>query len=359
MKRAIAFILLAIMTLSFVGCAAFVSKQGAEIDDDGHKSAGDVFVDLSNDNMKEPDTVPAASQNDSIQLNQAFSVGEIMEITLNSYEWNDRVLPSDTSGFYSYLDSGEGETFFIVRGTLKSFAGNSFDIKYCSEATITINEKYIFNARMELESNDHTGFYGSVKPLQTLNLVIYGSISDEVMDVAENIQVNFSIVSDEEALKYFYDDKYPHENYTITFSNGQENSAGDAVNGDSISPVCELGTEYQEKNGLYVTLNSFTITEQEGYNSVRISYTVQNKTPDTKVLPGSFKLFFTDDTGEPQYGGFDYLFYGETDEREYEWKVLKTQDILVLEYNADDDDAGLEDAFFRDQPIDGALHWLP
>ena len=120
-----------------------------------------------------------------------------------------------------------------------------------------------------------------------------------------------------------------------------------------------IGKEYQEENGLYVTLNSFTVTEEEGYNSVRISYTVQNKTPDTKVLPGSFKLFFTDDTGEPQYGGFDYLFYGESDEREYEWKLLKSQEILVLEYNANDDDEGLDGAFFRNQPIDGALHWLP
>lgn len=68
-------------------------------------------------------------------MNEAFMVGEIMEITLNSYEWNDRVVPSDTSGGYLYL---EGE---------------------------------------------------------------------------------------EEALQYFYDDRYPHENYTITFFSEQESSA--------------------------------------------------------------------------------------------------------------------------------------
>ena len=198
-----------------------------------------------------------------------------------------------------------------------------------------------------------------MKPLQTLNLVIYGAISDEVKNIAETVQVNFSVVSDEEALKYFYDDRYPHENYTITFFPGQESSAVGTVVNEGVSPVCEVGTEYQEDNGLFVTLNSFSITEQEGYNIVRISYTVRNNTPDTKVMPGSFKLFFTDGTGEPQYGGFDYLFYGESDEREYEWKVLKTQEILALEYNANDDDAGLDGAFFRDQPIDGALHWIP
>lgn len=301
---------------------------------------------------------PSLSTNDNIKLNETFAVGEIMEITLNSYEWNDRVVPSDTSGGYLYLEGEEGETYFIVHGTLKSFASSSFDIDYCSEATITINDKYDFSARIKLEDNDHTGFNGSVKPLQTLNLVIYGAISDEVKDIAETIQVNFNVVSDEEALKYFYDDRYPHENYTITFLPEQENSVVGAEN-SGVSPVCEVGAEYQEDNGLFVTLNSFTITEQEGYNIVRISYTVRNNTPDTKVMPGSFKLFFTDGTGEPQYGGFDYLFYGESDEREYEWKVLKTQEILALEYNANNDDAGLDGAFFRNQPIDGALHWIP
>lgn len=302
---------------------------------------------------------PSLSMNDNIELNETFMVGEVMEISLNSYEWNDRVVPSDTSGGYLYIDGEEGETYFIVHGTLKSFAGSSFDIDYCSEATITINDKYDFSARIKLEDNDHTGFNGSVKPLQTLNLVIYGAISDEVKNIAETVQVNFSVVSDEEALKYFYDDRYPHENYTITFFPGQESSAVGTVVNEGVSPVCEVGTEYQEDNGLFVTLNSFSITEQEGYNIVRISYTVRNNTPDTKVMPGSFKLFFTDGTGEPQYGGFDYLFYGESDEREYEWKVLKTQEILALEYNANDDDAGLDGAFFRDRPIDGALHWIP
>jgi len=312
------------------------------------------------DNTSTPiENSPSVSTNDNIKLNETFAVGEIMQITLNSFEWNDKVVPSDTSGGYLYLDGEEGETYFIVHGTLKSFAGSSFDVDYCSEATITINDKYDFSARMKLEDNDHTGFNGSVKPLQTLNLVIFGAISDEVKDIAETIQVNFSVVSDEEALKYFYDDKYPHESYCITFRNGMDNTGGNTTESGSITPVCEIGKEYQEDNGLFVTVNSFTITEQEGYNIVRVSYAVRNNTPDTKVMPGSFKLFFTDGTGEPQYGGFDYLFYGEADEREYEWKILKTQEILALEYNANDDDAGLEGAFFRDQPIEGALHWLP
>lgn len=300
---------------------------------------------------------PHSYANDNIKLNEAFTVGEIMEITLSGYEWNDKVVPSNTDSGYLYLEGSEGETYFIVHGTLKSFASNTFDIDYCSDATITINDKYNFSARIKLENSDHTGFNGSVKPLQALNMVIYGAIPDEAKDIAESIRVSFSIVSDEEALNYYYKDSYPHEDYTITLSREQEDSKV-GIESNGISPVCEVGVEYEEDNGLFVTLNSFTVTEEEGYNSVCISYTVRNNTPDTKLIPGSFKLFFTDGTGEPQYGEFDYLFYGESDEREYEWKVLKTQEILALEYNANDDDAGLDGAFFRNKPIVGALHWV-
>ncbi len=120
----------------------------------------------------------------------------------------------------------------------------------------------------------------------------------------------------------------------------------------------EIGKSYTDKNGLTVTLNSYTITEYEGYYSYSINYTIENKVPDSKLMPGSFKLFFTDKTGENQYGGFNYLYYGEKSTRSYTWKVLKTQTVLILEYNADDEDAGLQGAFFRDEPIKDTMHWV-
>ena len=120
----------------------------------------------------------------------------------------------------------------------------------------------------------------------------------------------------------------------------------------------EIGKSYTDKNGLTVTLNSYTITEYEGYYSYSINYTIENKVSDSKLMPGTFKLFFTDKTGEDQYGGFNYLSYGEKSTRSYTWKVLKTQTVLILEYNADDEDAGLQGAFFRDEPIKDTMHWV-
>jgi hypothetical protein len=43
-------------------------------------------------------------------------------------------------------------------------------------------------------------FYGSAKPLQTLNLVIYASVSDEAYEICESVDVIMNILSDQENL---------------------------------------------------------------------------------------------------------------------------------------------------------------
>ena len=116
----------------------------------------------------------------------------------------------------------------------------------------------------------------------------------------------------------------------------------------------EIGKSYTEKDGLTITLNSYTITEYEGYYAYTINYTIKNEVQNSKKLPGTFKLFFADGTGENQYGAFDYLYYGDYSTRTYTWKVLKNQTVLILEYNADS-----QDGFFRDTPSKNSLHWLP
>ena len=116
----------------------------------------------------------------------------------------------------------------------------------------------------------------------------------------------------------------------------------------------EIGKSYTEKDDLTITLNSYTITEYEGYYAYTINYTIKNEVQNSKKLPGTFKLFFADGTGENQYGAFDYLYYGDYSTRTYTWKVLKNQTVLILEYNADS-----QDGFFRDTPSKNSLHWLP
>ncbi|MBE6529052.1 MAG: hypothetical protein E7680_00395 [Ruminococcaceae bacterium] len=130
------------------------------------------------------------------------------------------------------------------------------------------------------------------------------------------------------------------------------------VCGNSMVTKNETGKEYYDKNGLSVTLISYVATPKEGYTEYTIQYTIKNVTPDSKLMPGSFKLFFADDTGESQYGFFNYLYYGESITQTYTWKILQNQKVLVLEYNADDPEAGLSGAFFRNKPVSDTFHWF-
>ncbi|NLY37184.1 MAG: hypothetical protein GX046_08120 [Tissierellia bacterium] len=153
----------------------------------------------------------------NLELNETVEIGELMEITLTNSEWVESIIPSNTSGFYTYYEDEEGEKFFVIHGILKNIGSKDINIQWMNKSEITINEKYNFSANMELESNDGTDFYASAKPLQTLNLIIYASISDEAYEIYESIDVNMKILSEEENINSFYDDNYKHETLKIRF----------------------------------------------------------------------------------------------------------------------------------------------
>ena len=154
-----------------------------------------------------------------ISLNKTVTIGDVMELTLESSEWTDEIIPSNTSGVYSYKSDVEGEKFFVVRGKVKNIAGETMDITYVNESQLLINDTYKANVNIEAEESDGTSFYGDVKPLQTLNIVVYASVSDELFDIADNVKLTLNMLSDSSKIGYFYDNEYPHETYTIEFKN--------------------------------------------------------------------------------------------------------------------------------------------
>ena len=115
--------------------------------------------------------------------------------------------------------------------------------------------------------------------------------------------------------------------------------------------MCDIGETYTDKTGLQVTLNSFV----RSGNTFIISYTITNNT-DTVVVPGTFKLFFTDDTGLQEYGIFPTLSKGQSWSREYAFDVENPDIAFILEYNEDNSTTG-SDSFFRKKPIANTFHW--
>lgn len=154
----------------------------------------------------------------SMELNTTYAVGDVMDIAITGAEWSDSVLPPNISKTYSYYEDKENETYFIVHGTITSHASDSFDIRWNSDSSILVNEKYTFSSTMEFEDLDGRGFGESIKPLQTRNFIIWASVSDEVYNIGESVQVNFELPDNEEQLNFFYDSDHSNASYTITFS---------------------------------------------------------------------------------------------------------------------------------------------
>lgn len=96
--------------------------------------------------------------------------------------------------------------------------------------------------------------------------------------------------------------------------------------------LCETGEFYEGPDGLSVKVISFEKTEREGYFLYRLKYTLTNQVEDSAIDEGIFRIHMADGTYEPQYGFFDKLFYKDSKNFIYEWKVLKTQEVVLLEY---------------------------
>lgn len=153
-----------------------------------------------------------------VELNTAFSVADFLDVTLTDAEWCDSIMPPNTSGFYTYYEDKEGEHYFVVHGTITSRASDSIDIKWCSDASALINDKYNFSATMEFENLDRSGFGEEIRPLQTRPFILYTSISDEVYSISETIQIKFELPNTEELFQCYYDEDNPNTLYWITFS---------------------------------------------------------------------------------------------------------------------------------------------
>lgn len=114
--------------------------------------------------------------------------------------------------------------------------------------------------------------------------------------------------------------------------------------------ICNMWEFYETSDGLAVQINSIKVTEREGYNLVRVNWTIKNVTENSEITHGQFILHMSDGTTEQMYGMFPYLYYKESYTFYYDWKLLKDREVVFVEY-VPWDHSGSE-------PIKDAPHWL-
>lgn len=128
----------------------------------------------------------------------------------------------------------------------------------------------------------------------------------------------------------------------ITFLGTEAVHASDGLSYQQVGVVAEASS------GLSVTVNSLTIVPKSASTQLVISYTQRNNTSDKKIDEGSFKLFFTDGSSEPQYGFFNSFFPGDGNTRSYTWEWLNGKEPWLIEWEA---------GFFTREPSSSGLKW--
>lgn len=109
-----------------------------------------------------------------------------------------------------------------------------------------------------------------------------------------------------------------------------------------------IGVPAKAKSGLSITVDSMELIEKSGSVQLVVTYTQKNNSSTKKINEGSFKLFFTDGTSEPQYGSFGSFFPGDGSTRTYTWEWLKKKKPLLIEWEA---------GFFARKPTARGLKW--
>jgi len=136
---------------------------------------------------------------------------------------------------------------------------------------------------------------------------------------------------------------------SLTVNDGKVSSQPHSVTITAQTPALKIGSPYLAADGLTVTMNKIEITEKVGSYTYTINYTLQNLTTDKKIDEATFKLYFTDGTGLPQYGFFGSLFPGDSLTRGYVFEEIKSKVPSVIGYH--------HDQFFSNTPPVGTLKW--
>ena len=136
--------------------------------------------------------------------------------------------------------------------------------------------------------------------------------------------------------------------FNLIVNDGIANSDASTITVTASAPK-RLNISYVARNGLMVTLTSFTFTDTGTYYKYTANYTQKNNT-STPIDEGQLKLYFTNSTAQPQYGFFGKLYPGDSQSRSYTFNVLYDENPWILEYDHDN--------FFTSNPVSGSIQWI-
>ena len=126
-----------------------------------------------------------------VKMNEEVSKKDKYEFTITGYEFTKKVLPPNTSGYYSFYEAKEdGQQLLDVKFTFKNNDSTKLEFNDRLNMKIKYNEKYEYTGFCIME--DGTGDFryqdtGDIAPLTTGKLHYIFNVPDEVANGTESV----------------------------------------------------------------------------------------------------------------------------------------------------------------------------
>lgn len=121
-----------------------------------------------NDAQTPGDSTPGLSETEDPPSGDAtdgkYSLGNTIEYEFCNIYLSESLLPEDTSGFYTYYEASEGNTFVIVEMDVTNISGSLYRIWLLADATLEIGgEDYTASIAVKLDGQTDSFGNGNVE----------------------------------------------------------------------------------------------------------------------------------------------------------------------------------------------------
>ena len=178
----------------------------------------DVLFSVTNSDFVEEEEEEAEAPSGALELayGETTVIDKLIEITPEEiYFVEGDLLPSNTDGYYSYIEDKEDETYIVITGTVKNLCGEDIDIEFYTNNSFVVNGSYKYTGTLTAEGDGNDDFYGyEIRPLKTAKFVYYVSVPDELIDMYEYSELEITF---DDLLNYpsYYEDPV----YTLYLKN--------------------------------------------------------------------------------------------------------------------------------------------
>lgn len=141
--------------------------------------------------------------------------GDGYSFTVDSFEFQDEVYPSDTSGYYTYWEHEDDHDYLVADVTYTN-EGTEYQVPGgATAALLTIGDNK-YNATIETDGGPRTSSSYSLDPKETGRIIVLASIPDAAREEDAEIKLTWAFPRDGSLLQYSFSNDEDNVFYILT-----------------------------------------------------------------------------------------------------------------------------------------------